>query len=67
VRKIKNKITILQCLAAWLDVLLLLLGMAFIVTGAFLIFQPVGYIVLGLCFIALAFFIAKKQAIRGDS
>lgn len=54
-------------LASWLDVFLLLPGMAFIVVGVFLIYRPAGYIVLGLCFIALAFFIAKKQAAGGDS
>jgi hypothetical protein len=57
----------LKCLAPWLDVILLVPGMAFIVGGVFLIFQPAGFIILGLCFIALAFFVANKLANGGDS
>jgi hypothetical protein len=66
----KNKNTILQSTAkklfSWIDVFLLLSGMTFIIIGVFLIYRPAGYIVWGLCFIALAFFVANKQA-GGDS
>ncbi|MFA6931508.1 MAG: hypothetical protein WCT05_14380 [Lentisphaeria bacterium] len=48
----------------WLDVLLLSIGMALISVGAFQIYIPAGFIVLGLCCVALAFFVAKKQARR---
>lgn len=53
---------ILKRIFAWLDVFLLLPGMASIAIGVFLIYQPAGFIVLGGCLIALAFFVANKQA-----
>ena len=48
----------------WLDVFLLGIGVALISAGAFQIYIPAGFITLGLCFAALAFFVAKKQAGR---
>jgi hypothetical protein len=49
----------------WIDVMLLILGMAFLILGVFLIYIPAGFITLGLCFAAMALLIAKKQATRG--
>jgi len=49
----------------WIDVMLLLAGMTFLILGVFLIYIPAGFIILGLCFAAMAFLIAKKQATRG--
>jgi len=63
VRKINKQIKVL---ASWLDVIFLIMGMAFIAGGVFLIFRPAGFIILGLCFVALAFFVAKKQAGGGS-
>lgn len=40
--------------------ILLIIGIILLSTGVFKIFIPAGYIVLGICFIAFAFFIAKK-------
>lgn len=57
-----KKKSFLKRLALWLDVILLLPGMAFIVAGVFFIYQPAGYIILGGCLVALAFFVANKQA-----
>ncbi len=48
----------------WLDVILLIVGMALISAGAFLIYIPAGFVIAGLCFLALAFFVGKKQAQR---
>ena len=53
---------IVKRLAKWLDAIFLLPGMALISLGAFQIFRPAGFITAGVCFIALAFFIASKQA-----
>lgn len=39
---------------------LLIIGIILLSVGVFKIFIPAGYIVLGICFIAFAFFIAKK-------
>jgi hypothetical protein len=62
VEKIK---LIFKHLAKWLDVIFLFPGMAFVAVGVSLVYLPAGYIVLGLCFLALAFFVANKQA-KGD-
>jgi len=64
---LKKKINILKCLGVWLDVFLLLPGMVFLSIGTFKIYIPAGYLMIGLCFIALAFFVAKKQADGGGS
>lgn len=42
------------------DDLFLILGVTMLSIGVFKIFIPAGYIVLGICCIAFAFFIAKK-------
>jgi len=42
------------------DDALLIIGIILIAVGVFKIFIPAGYIVLGICFTAFAFFIAKK-------
>lgn len=56
----KNKIPFSKRLASWLDVLFLLPGMAFLIIGVFFIYAPAGFISLGMCLIALAFFVAAK-------
>jgi len=43
-----------------LDDMLLIIGVILLAIGVFKIYIPAGYIVLGICFIAFAFFIAKK-------
>ncbi|SKC62406.1 hypothetical protein [Maledivibacter halophilus] len=43
-----------------IDDIFLILGMALLSIGVFKIFIPAGYITLGICFIAFAFFIAEK-------
>jgi hypothetical protein len=45
-----------------MDIVFLFAGMGLISAGVFLIYKPAGYIMTGLCCLALAFFIAKKQA-----
>ena len=40
--------------------ILLIIGIILLAIGAFKIFAPVGYITLGICCIAFAFFIARK-------
>jgi len=40
--------------------ILLIIGLVLLSIGVFKIFIPAGYIVLGICIIAFAFFIAKK-------
>ena len=56
-----------QRLAAWLDVILLVAGMALISIGVFQIDIPAGYIVTGGCFIALAFFVGKQQVVKSNA
>ena len=63
-RKTENK-EIARLLFSWLDVFLLLAGMFFMILGFFLVLGPIGYIVLGGCLVALAFFVANKQAQSG--
>ena len=43
-----------------IDDILLIIGIILLSIGVFKIFIPAGYIVLGICFIAFAFFIARK-------
>ncbi|SEJ60184.1 hypothetical protein SAMN05660742_111119 [Propionispira arboris] len=45
-----------------IDAILLLLGMAFINIGVFLVNIPAGFISIGICFVLLAFIVAKKYA-----
>jgi hypothetical protein len=59
---LKDKKVIIKEFAAWLDVVFLIPGMVLMAIGVFKIYIPAGYIMAGLCFIALAFFIGKKQA-----
>lgn len=60
---LKNKIW--KRLAKWLDAIFMLPGMALVTYGVFQIYQPAGFIIAGICCIALAFFSAAKQA--GDA
>lgn len=43
------------------DDLLLVIGLVLFSIGVFKIYIPAGYIALGICFIAFAFFYAKKE------
>lgn len=54
---------IIEELLNWLDLVFLIPGMFFIAFGIFKIYVPAGYISLGICFIAFAFFIAKKYSV----
>jgi uncharacterized membrane protein YiaA len=56
--KVLKKISkiILKCI----DDILLIIGIVLLAIGVFNIYIPAGYITLGICFIAFAFFIAKK-------
>ena len=56
-----------QILAAWLDVIFLVAGMALISIGAFQMYIPTGYIVTGGCLIALAFFVGKQQVVKSNA
>jgi hypothetical protein len=47
-------------LMKFIDDILLIMGIIFLSIGVFKIFIPAGYIVLGICFVAFAFFIARK-------
>jgi hypothetical protein len=47
-------------LLKFIDDILLIIGIILLSIGFFKIFIPAGYIVLGICFVAFAFFIAKK-------
>lgn len=49
----------------WIDVAFLAAGMILISIGVFLIYVPAGFIVLGGCFIAIAFFIARLTSRKG--
>ncbi|MCM3455434.1 hypothetical protein M3685_16030 [Heyndrickxia oleronia] len=48
----------------YIDDLLLTIGLVLLSIGVFQIYLPAGYITLGICFIAIAYFYAKKE---GDS
>lgn len=61
----KSKEIILRKLFSWLDVILLIIGMSFISIGIFILSVAAGLITIGICLIALAFFIAAKQAKGG--
>jgi len=50
----------IKILSKYVDDILLIIGIILLSVGVFEIFIPAGYIVLGICFIAFAFFIAKK-------
>lgn len=60
VTKIKNIISnLFKILSMILDDIFLIIGIVLIAVGVFKIFIPAGYIILGICFIGFAFFIAK--------
>lgn len=49
-------------LKEWLDAICLITGMLFIDLGGFLVSVPIGFLVLGFCFVIMAVLIAKKHA-----
>jgi len=51
---------IIKTLSKLADDILLIIGIILLSVGVFKIYNPAGYITLGICFIAFAFFIAKK-------
>jgi hypothetical protein len=51
-----------KILKDWLDAICLIAGMVFIDLGGFLFSVPIGFLVLGLCFVIMAVLIAKKHA-----
>lgn len=59
-RKFINHIILV--LKKGIDAILLLLGMASINIGVFLVNIPAGFISIGICFILLALIVAKKYA-----
>ena len=61
-KKLMKKKNILKRLTEWLDAIFLVPGMAFISWGISEIYIPAGIITIGVCLIALAFFIAQKNA-----
>lgn len=52
-----------KILMRFMDDIFLAAGIGLLAYGIFLIYVPAGYITLGICFLALAFFIAKKGVI----
>ncbi|MBB6218192.1 hypothetical protein HNQ80_004332 [Anaerosolibacter carboniphilus] len=45
----------------YVDDMSLILGFTSVSVGVFKIYVPAGFIVLGICFMALAYFIAKRR------
>lgn len=60
----KFTVGIFRAIGLILDDIILLAGIACVSYGAFLIFEPAGYIVLGFCLFGLAYLVAKKRAVR---
>lgn len=56
---IKNTLVLLIKIA---DDIIFISGIVLLSIGVFKVYLPAGYIVLGICFIAFAFFIARKSA-----
>ena len=56
----------MKIIIKYLDDLLLIMGLAFLIYGAFMIYIPVGYITTGICLIAAAFLVARKKVGDGD-
>ncbi|MFC4389134.1 hypothetical protein ACFOZ1_15235 [Gracilibacillus marinus] len=54
-RKLLTKILLVT------DDIFLMIGMLLVSFGFFKIYEPLGYIVSGLCFIALAYFFAQRR------
>ncbi|WP_337969734.1 hypothetical protein [Virgibacillus salexigens] len=48
----------------YLDDILLLIGIALVSYGVFLFYIPLGFIILGICFLAIAYFYARSK--EGD-
>lgn len=60
VAKIKNIVNkIFKILSMILDDIFFIIGVVLLAVGVFKIFIPAGYIILGVCFMVFAFFIAK--------
>ena len=45
----------------YIDDIFLTIGMSLLSYGVFMIYVPAGFIVLGACFIAFAYFFAKRR------
>lgn len=58
---IKVNLIWIKALLKCIDDILLFAGVVLISKGVFQIYVPAGYITLGICFIAFAFFIAKRR------
>ncbi|URZ06481.1 hypothetical protein [Clostridium felsineum] len=62
IRKVKKTISLFaNVISKMLDDIFCILGITFLDIGAFKISSAVGYIVVGVCFLVFAFFIAKKR------
>ena len=48
-------------LGKYIDDILLAIGMTLVSYGVFMIYTPAGFIILGACFIAFAYFYAKRR------
>ena len=57
---LKKSKDIISILLKCIDDILFIIGIILLAMGVFQIYIPAGYITLGICFIAFAFFIAKK-------
>lgn len=51
---------VLKLVSAMVDDVFLLIGIALVSYGGFLIYRPTGFIVLGFCFWGMAFLFAKR-------
>lgn len=60
----KKRLLKLKCIfkniLKYIDDIFLIIGFTLMSTGVFKMYIPAGYIVLGICFIAFAFFIVKR-------
>lgn len=61
IKKLFKKV--LKIFIDFVDDISLVLGIYFLCKGIFKIYIPAGYISLGICLLALAFFIARKKVI----
>ncbi len=64
-RKVQNSLRKLFCNAVTflkkiLEDIIALIGITLLAIGVFKIYIPAGYITLGICFMALAFFMGKR-------
>lgn len=61
---VKEKtLKIFNKLIDFIDDILLLMGIWFLCRGIFMIYVPAGYIAIGICLLAFAFFIVRKKVI----